>query len=451
MEKAFLIAIFAILPFKSVIGAPSPIDLITQNSRQISQSRSPLFGDNYGAQVLSPSEMTDTLSFQTALALSTTNNPQLQAALYTIRLTQAESIQQSMSPNPELDIEVENFAGTGEFGGLGALESVISIGQQIEISGKRWKRIEAADYRTNLAIWDYRVKELEIYSAVTECYIQLIAAQNEIYMTEEILSLAENFRTNVEKRVSAGKLSPSALSRAEVEVMRTNMELKRTKRILEEKRIHMAALFGENKLSFSVISGELVSARPLPPVEKLTGLVENNPKLARWATERAYRNSILKLANASRIMDPIISAGFKNIQDTGDIAFSVGVSIPLPVFNRNEGSILKATESITQSNWEESSVRTQLQSELESAYILLIQLEDEILGYEKKLIPESELAYDIVSKDYTQGKFGFLEVLDAERMLFDIKHYYLDLLLEYNLAIAYVEILINEKLSGSYN
>jgi cobalt-zinc-cadmium efflux system outer membrane protein len=229
------------------------------------------------------------------------------------------------------------------------------------------------------------------------------------------------------------------------------MELKRTKRILEEKRIHMAALFGENKLSFSVISGELVSARPLPPVEKLTGLLENNPKLARWATERAYRNSILKLANASRIMDPIISAGFKNIQDTGDIAFSVGVSIPLPVFNRNEGSILKATESITQSNWEESSVRTQLQSELESAYILLIQLEDEILGYEKKLIPESELAYDIVSKDYTQGKFGFLEVLDAERMLFDIKHYYLDLLLEYNLAIAYVEILINEKLSGSYN
>ena len=55
MEKAFLIAIFAILPFKSVIGAPSPIDLITQNSRQISQSRSPLFGDNYAAQVLSPS------------------------------------------------------------------------------------------------------------------------------------------------------------------------------------------------------------------------------------------------------------------------------------------------------------------------------------------------------------------------------------------------------------
>jgi outer membrane protein, heavy metal efflux system len=449
MEKAFLIAIFAMLPFKSAIGAPSPIDLITQNSRQISQSRSPLFGDSITAQIISPAESADTLSFQTALSLSTKNNPQLQAALYNVRLTQAESIQQSMSPNPELDIEVENFAGTGEFGGLGVSESVISIGQQIEISGKRWKRMEAADYQTNLAIWDYRVKELEIYSAVAECFIQLIAAQNEIFLTKELLSLSENFHTSVDKRVSAGKLSPSALSRAGVEVMRTSMELKRTERILEEKRIQMAALLGENNLSFSVISGELVSARLLPPLEKLTGLLENNPKLARWSTERAYRNSILNLANANRIMDPVISAGIKNIQDTGDIAFSVGVSIPLPVFNRNEGSILKATESITQSNWEESSVRNQLQSELESAYIMLIQLEDEIRDYENKLLPESELAYDIVSKDYTQGKFGFLEVLDAERMLFDIKHYYLDLLLEYNLAIAYVEILINEKLPGS--
>jgi cobalt-zinc-cadmium efflux system outer membrane protein len=100
-----------------------------------------------------PDEPTGVLTLRQALALALLQNPALASAAWEVRAGEARTLQAGLLLNPEFGVEVENFAGSGEFRGFDVAETTITLGQVIELGGKRLRRARVAALERDLAAW----------------------------------------------------------------------------------------------------------------------------------------------------------------------------------------------------------------------------------------------------------------------------------------------------------
>ena len=440
----FLVSLGLILIPESVFGRDI---LITTKSDSILEKQLEEAGHIDPSRFEYSAESVDSLSFDMAIALALAYHPLLQAKISDIRIAEAEVFQSSRKPNPELEVELENFAGSHEFAGMNSSESVVAIGQTFELPGKRHKRHESSNLNRTLAVWDYRELYLEVYTHTSAMFIGVLAAQEKVRLAEELADLAKKFSATIESRVQRGSLSPVELSRARIEQVNAKVDLDRARKNLASARLELASIWNGNKLAVSQVSGTIRTPAQLPPIETMMLKLTQNPGLARWESEKAYVGVNYQLEKANRIPDPSFSLGMSNPYDSDEAAFVAGFSILLPIFDRNKGSIMAAAEEITQTDWYEIQAQTQLKTDLTSAYLSLKILLSEIESYESVLTPESQSVFEKISDGYNRGKYDFLEVLDAQRVLFEIRRDYIDLLLESNLIYVTIEGLVNQRIA----
>ncbi len=387
------------------------------------------------------------LTLEQALAMALQNNPQLTAFSLEIRAREAAALQAALRPNPELELETENFAGSGPLAAFKATETTVSLGQLIELGGKRQKRMQVAVLQSDLASWEYEARKLDVFTQVVTAFSKTLAAQELVRLNTEILSLAEEFQTQIERRVQAGRVSPAALSRAQVETAKARIALQRSKKTLTTARQELAATWGATHLSFKQVRGNLDQVVPLPPLERLKSFLQQNPDLARWQTVKEQRKAARTLAEAQAVPDPHIRIGWRRFNDNGDQALVAGVSIPLPLLNRNQGAVQEAAVRIRQAEWQERSARIELQTLLNRYYQTLAATQHALKALKDEIIPQAQQAFDTIDRGYREGKFGFLDVLDARRTLFSARQHYVQQLAEYQQIRAQIERLVGQSLN----
>ena len=175
----------------------------------------------------------DTLTMSDAIQLALLKNPELQSYSMEIRAREARTLQESFAPNPEIEFEVENFGGSGDLSGFNGSEYTLSVGQLIELAGKRDKRTRAAAFRSDLAAWDYEAKKLDVLTETVKQYLQLIGDQEQILINEELVSVSERLRQAVSRLVQAGKISAAEISRTQILLSTAQLELNRSRRKFE--------------------------------------------------------------------------------------------------------------------------------------------------------------------------------------------------------------------------
>ena len=389
---------------------------------------------------------TDGLTLRQALALALLRNPQLAAFSWQVRAREAETLQAGLLPNPELGIEMENFAGSGSFSGAGAAETTVTLSQLVELGGKRARRRSAASLEGRLAGWDFEAKRLDVVTDTAKAFIHVLAAQERLSQAEELAGLAERFFGTVSERVEAGKVSPVEQTRAQVPLSEARIARDRARIALNASRKELTALWGEDAPAFERAVGSLEEIAPVPAEARLAALLEQNPDVARWRTEDQQRSARLALARANAIPDVTLYAGGRNLQETGDNTFVAGLSIPLPVFDRNQGGIAAARAARSQTRQEGRAARNRTRAALAAAYRELSASFGEVQTMKQKILPAATASFEATDLGYREGKFGFLAVLDAQRTLFDVKGRYLEALTAYHQARAEVERLIGAPL-----
>jgi cobalt-zinc-cadmium efflux system outer membrane protein len=388
------------------------------------------------------------LTLRQALALSLLHNPGLAAFSLEVRAREAQALQAGLRPNPELAVEMENFAGSGEFSGFDAAESTVSLSQLVELGGKRDKRRTAAAFEAKLAGWDYEAKRLDVLTDTAKAFVEVLASQERLAQATELAALAERFFQTVRARVEAGKVSPVEQSRAQVAVASARLEAGRAERNLAAARKSLAALWGEGEPAFSLAAGALADLAPAPSLERLAAQIEQNPDLARWATETEQRRAGLELARATALPDLTVGLGLRNDQASDDYALVAGISIPLPVFDRNQGGVAAARAALSKARQEQRSVRSQALAALAASGRDLVSAHAEGLTLKEQILPAAASAFEAATLGYQAGKFGFLEVLDAQRTLFEVRGQYLEALTNYHQARAEVERLLGVPLDS---
>ena len=398
-----------------------------------------------------PDDPTGTITLRDAVALALVNNPKLKAFSLDIRAAEARKLQAGLLPNPEFGVAVEEFGGAGDRAGFDSSETSIKIGQLIELADKRSKRTHLAVIDKDLAELDFKSKRLDVMADVARAFIDLLAAQEQLSLSKELVDLSEKAYSTVAERVRAGEDSPVEETKAKIAFSNTRIEFVRASKELVSARHQLTATWGSSNPAFEKVSGGFYDMSPAPSFEELTGLISQNPDMARWPAEKDKRRAAVELEKAKATSDIKLSGGIRYFNEEDDSAFILGLSIPIPVFNRNQGNIQEAIYMLAKTEEDRKAVEANLLAALAEASTKLSSSFSEINIIKNDVLPLARSAFDAASQGYREGKFEYLMVLDAQRTFFEVRGRYLKALAGYHKARADVERLIGRNLDSLQN
>jgi cobalt-zinc-cadmium efflux system outer membrane protein len=451
-------------------------------------------------------EASGELTLPEALTLALRQSPILAAFAWDIRAADALAEQAGLRPNPELAVEIEDVRWTagpsetsrsstlsagitagalapavswerentqGARSGFSESEFTVSIAQPIQLGRKRAKQIALAERGKDLVLWDYQTARADVLAQTASDFVEVLAAQEHVALDRELVELAKEIARTFSLRVEAGQVSPLEQSRAEVALAITRAAYEERLSELEAVRAVLASNWGGHRAQFTGAVGRLDDIRPVPALEEVEARIANNPDVARWSSELAMGRAEFTLARAQRIPDLTAALGFRstNLADhkatqygfgsAGDFGVTksesgfsadrdnrlvLGFSLPLPIFDRNQGRIAAAEAAISkvseQRRGTEASVHAELTAAHQTAsgaYIKARMLQDEVM-------PKVDETFAKIQQGYQQGKFSYLDVLDTQRTLFEARESFLEALTRYHQGVVRMERLTGQAL-----
>ncbi len=402
-------------------------------------------------RVMEAAEPESGIQLRDAYAAALMRNPELARFSYDVRAAEARAIQAGRWDNPELELEIENFGGSGELEGFDAPEITLGLSQTFPLGGDVQRRQQLARLEGQLAGWDYEAARIALLAEVTQRYVDVLVAQRQVEIAERALALTGQLAESITRRVEAGDAPAVEGSRVLVPVASAEIDLLKAERALETSRVRLAMTWGSTGPRFTQLAGDLNHLPSVPSAEELQQAIDQSPEVARWAVEIASRQAEVELARAEAVPDLTAGLGFRWFNETDDAALVAGLSIPLPVLDRREGDILAARFGIASAAEQQRAIQLQVNAALATAYARLVNARDEVAALRDRALPPAEAAHQDVRRAFDEGNLGYLDVLDAERTLIELRQQHLDALAEFHGAAADIEGLLGLPLSSFHS
>jgi len=357
------------------------------------------------------------LTLDLALAQVRYAAPEIRRAAFETRARRAEVDQAGRRLNPSIGIEVENFSGSGPLSGFDQTETTVSFAQTFQLGGKRQKRQRAAQALAVLGDAECRaiLRETELEAAIT--FYELQAAQQLAELADESANLATALDEAVSKRVEAGAAAPPELSRTRADAAALQAVALAAHADVDQRRYDLAALWG---------SAEPVFAPPLPASERVLnaseigqGDVTLHPAIAAAEARATAQDAQQSATRAAGVPDVTISAGVRQFEETGDNAFLVGVSVPIPLFDRNRDAARAAGYRASAERVGAVATEARLRSRQQAAAAQARASQQRLSLLKQKALPAARSAYDATVQGYTAGRFDLTTTLDARKGLIE--------------------------------
>ncbi len=369
------------------------------------------------------------------------NSPRLRAAQASEEARRGERRQAGALPNPEVSYSKENVRAGSAYKAISPAQNVYGVSQLVEVGGKVAARKHVANTGVQIACLESKAAALDMVRDITIAYAEAVAAEENVGLAAEQKSLAEDVLKSVGVRVDAAASPLIQKSRAEVERTAAAVALDSARRERTITRSALGALmargdaaFTLDKRAFFTLAKRDTRAGP----ERLKG----NPDVLKLSSSIERSKAVLDLERANAVPDPRLVASLVEIPSAKDRALVVGVSLPIPVFNANRGNIDRARGELSRAEQVGRDAAlslgadlTRAQQQMDNAYMQAQALKTQIL-------PSAQKAFSLARAGYGQGRFPYLEVLDAQRSLFGAKQQQIAALKAYHTARAVLERLI---------
>jgi cobalt-zinc-cadmium efflux system outer membrane protein len=380
-------------------------------------------------------EVTKGITLEEATSQALRFSPKLKSGVEAVGASKGDRRQSSLAPNPELAFEAENMLGTGTKSGFKEAEFTLGIAQPVEMGGKRGARVKAANHQLGIAKLDLQSVALDVVRDTTAAWAEVIGTAEEAKLAEEQRKLAGDVLASVRKRVEAAAEPAIQKSKAEVEVASTKIAVQKAERAHLAALQHFAQVIGLDDLRPAVSTEGFFDLQQLDT----TATLEQNPDYKKLEAGIQLASANLALERTNAVPDVTFEVGVRNSRDTDDQSFLAGVSVPFPVFNRNQGAIMRAGHEVTKANHDKLASVNDMQIALVRAQNNLETTYAEAASLKKSVLSSAEKAFRQAREGYQAGKFSYLEVLDAQRTLFDVKAQRIAALKEYHAAKAEYE------------
>jgi cobalt-zinc-cadmium efflux system outer membrane protein len=360
-----------------------------------------------GAEPLRVAADTAPIDLSTAIRLAL-EQPAARAAAHEVAASDALVGQAGRLPNPELSwLREGQQAGTRT--------TTVQINQPIELGGKRRARIAVAREAAGLARTERQAKRQAIRADVIAAYHDVLIAGHRLALAQALMDVARRTVDVAGKRVAAGKISPIDATRARLAAVDASTALTQATAALAVARTNLGALIGRPATTLALDDD---SGRLPDPVPVAALLARDSAAVRRARGELAARQAQADAERAARVPDVTLSVGTQRDDQVGRRQAVVGLSVPLPLFNRNEDALRAALRRTDAASDELAAARVETAAALTAAHTRYETARQEARLLRDDVVPGAQSAYEQTLKGFEYGKFSFLDVLDAQRTWF---------------------------------
>ena len=372
------------------------------------------------------------ITLDQALSAAGAASPVVEASEAGVRAAQAQRSIAGLRPNPSLETMSENVAGTGAYAGLRSSETTVSLAVPIELGGKRTARVVVADAQIGRASIDAAIARADLRLRVTQAFIAAAAASRRVVVARERVSLAAEVLRAASVRVSAGRASPLEQQRAEVARVAAEDEAEQADRTAEVSLQNLSRLIGMSVRSIDV--GWLDTMQPVGPVRP----APSGDTLAAAAARADLSTAAaqVRLARSQRVPDVTVSAGARRLAATNDTAGVVSLSVPLPLFNSGRSGVALANAQRDQADANRRLATLDADQAIATAAAEAANAATRARNANGPSLAAAREAARIARIGYREGKFGQLDLLEAERTLAETRIAAIDALAAYHDAQA---------------
>ena len=375
------------------------------------------------------------LSLAKAIELALEGNPEVAAAKRQWEATEGQVLQGRSRPNPELAYSLEDTRSKTR-------TQSWQLNLPVELGGKRAARTKAAEKTREQAQAQLAELQATVRANVAAAYFDVLTAQDRLVLARDSAALAKSSTDTVSKRVAAGKVSPVEESKARVAEAGVRVELAQAASEQRNALSRLFALLGRIDAPYTVLEGKAENLPSVPSLADLQPLISSAPGVVLARIEVDRRKALTALEQSKRVPDVTVSVGMQRSNETQRNVLLFGVSVPLPVFDRNQGNLLEALKLEDKARDELQAASVRLHSEVAQGQERLSTITAEVQSLQQDVLPGAKSAYDAATIGFENGKFNFLEVLDAQRTYFTAKSQYLKALGEAHRAAADIDRLL---------
>lgn len=384
----------------------------------------------------SPRTSSTGLTLEQAFVLAERLHPDLSEAEALVRAAQGKAEQAGKLSNPDLIGRIESAPIKGRT--AGDAEYLAGVSQSLPLGPRLSKARAAEKLAIEARIHELEVRRREVRKRVHSAFATALYQDKAFNTLSNITHTFEQAVAITRTRVGAGDALPEDLARIELELLRSGIESKRALSMRRVAFVQLAASIGDPKLPVQRLDGTLDIAFEVPALEEIAANLAEHPAVLRDQADSKASEARVGLAKAQRIPDITVEALYRRLQAERRDAFDVGVSIPLPLFDRNSGRIREARAELTAVEARYRSTQNELwlrsqdsHSRLSAALARNRTLRDDVL-------PRAETILKTADARHAAGDIRVTDLLSVRRDWASIQLTYLESVRD--LAEAWAEL-----------
>ena len=398
------------MPAGQAGGATAPIGQAAPGPAAPAQV--PVSGPPSSGGPLSPrtGPLPSSLTLEQALDEALARSPAIIAAQADVEASQARLQQAGFRFNPTLNVDVEDFVGTGIYSGVQSAQVTATLTQQLDLFGRRSSRVNAA--RAGLAAQELRlgVARADLAQAVRLQFAGAVAARDRLRLAADNLARARELARIADELVAAGREPPLRALRARANAAQTEAALRAAEAADVAARRTLSGLFG--------VAGEVGGvAGPLIPPNLLAIEPASTLEVRLADAERIQAEATLRQEQVARRLDPSVGVGVRRLEQTSDTALVAGVSVPLRLFDRNGGNVAAAQAAIRAAEARRAAALAQATARIGNARSNITAAQARVAALETAALPQAAEALRLAELAYRAGRLTLLELLDAQAAL----------------------------------
>lgn len=382
------------------------------------------------------------LNLATAIERTLLQSPQLQQFPYQQRALEAQKLQAGLSPNPQLQADLENVLGTGDSRVLSGAELTLSLSQLIEMGDKRQKRVNLVDAKSSQLQQKFERQRLDTLSNVTLRYLQGLRIDALLEWNQRRTQIEQQALKVIKQRAAAGAVGQADVLRMQLLVERSES---REQRLIGKRRMayqQLAASWGE-EVDFSGLEGHLQQQPTLPKRDMLEQAIIHSPVFLQSHALVRLREAQLRLSEAQSRSDITFGAGIRRLEGAGDNALVFSFSMPLQFNDRNQGNMAAAHAEYEAGILQRQLTQTELRMALFEIYQAMLNNQQQVHKLQQDLLPLTSELLKQTQAGYQAGQYNVLQWVDAQIESFTVERD----LIEAQTAV-HIQLLELERLTG---
>lgn len=361
------------------------------------------------------------LSLDEAIAKTLEQNPQLHQFNLNKGIIMAEHSLRGLKPGYDLNVDVENFAGTGEASGFSSAELTVALSSAIELGNKRASRLAVSDARLYIHEIQREAFTLDVLGNLTRNFIDVLATQEESRLALEGVSLAQALYSMVKTKADHGAASDAEVMRAKATLAQAKIRRSNLQRKLERQKMSLASFWGDSEVQFGRVAGSLFTFGEVQSYASLIKRVKSSPAMEVLASKIRLKETEVKLAQSQNRADLSWQLGIKRLQETQDTTLVFGISMPLFTETRNRGRTDSALAEREQIDAARSEALIKLNTQLFTAYSQRAQFIDVTHQLQRNVIPQLSEALRLTKEAYDRGRLKYQDWIASQQELLSAK------------------------------